>query len=288
MVVRMVVRMVEVTRQPAVGPVVELGRRQRMETLGLLAAGVAHDVNNLLTVIANYAAMATEPRTEPGPPDEADWLRVVADMEHIRNAAVRGSSLTGQLLAFARPAAVPQAPEPPLATVDRARPALPMPAPVPAACAVNTVVTETVTLVRASICRQIEVVVELDQADPTVAVDAGALTQVLVNLMVNARDAIEGRGTIRVRTRVVDRAMVQIEVEDTGHGIPVELVDRVFEPFFSTKAAGSGSGLGLPMVYEIVTSSGGRVLIDSPAGDGASDGATGRGPALTELLPAAA
>ncbi|MBN1174385.1 MAG: hypothetical protein JXA67_19620 [Micromonosporaceae bacterium] len=233
---------------------------QRREMLGLMAAGVVHDVNNLLTIIGNYASFAIDAETPPTPPDEDRWRRLVADIEQIQRAAARGSELTSRLLAFARPGA--GAAE---------------------SLAVNGVVRDALALIRGALGKQIEIVLDLDPDCRPVVFDRTELDQVLVNLIINARDAMPGGGALTLRTRTVGPAegrgrAVRIAVIDSGEGIPPEVLTRVFEPFFSTKPAGQGSGLGLAVVREIVDGRGGQVLIDSLPGNGTT---------VELLLPAA-
>ncbi|MBT8226558.1 MAG: hypothetical protein HKP61_21365 [Dactylosporangium sp.] len=235
---------------------------QRMETLGLLAAGIAHDMNNLLTVIANYAAFASGSDADV-PPDADHWRRLLADIGHIQRAAARGTELTGRLLAYARPTAAATAAASPLT--------------------VGTVVTETLTLLRGAIGGQIVLRTLLEPDCRPVRIGSGELGQVLVNLIVNARDAMPEGGTLGVWAGNVTRAdrtererrgtdrtseWVRLDVRDSGTGIPPEVRSRILDPFFTTKPAGRGSGLGLAIVHEIVTEAGGEVLIDSEPGLG--------------------
>jgi two-component system cell cycle sensor histidine kinase/response regulator CckA len=234
-------------------------RTQRLESLGQLAGGVAHDFNNLLAVILNYAAFIIE---------DGAGTPFAEDAEQIARAGRRGTELTHQLLAFAR------------REVIRPRP-----------LDVNTVVAEAVQMLSRSIGEHITLDARLADWLPPVMADPGQLEQVLVNLCVNARDAMPSGGQITVDTSFVDieadldgghpagldpGRYVRLRVSDTGTGMPPEVIDRAFDPFFTTKPSGEGTGLGLATVYGIVTQAGGRVQIYSEAGLGTT---------ITVLLP---
>jgi two-component system cell cycle sensor histidine kinase/response regulator CckA len=222
-------------------------RTQRLESLGQLAGGVAHDFNNLLAVILNYASFIVE--------DGADTA-FAKDAEQIARAARRGSDLTHQLLSFARREVIR-----------------------PRALDVNTVVTEVHQMLLRSIGEHITLSTHTSTELPAVMADPGQLEQVLVNLAVNARDAMPGGGHLTIDTTAVtvdaDHAAaragldpgryVRIRVSDTGTGMPKEVVDKAFDPFFTTKPSGQGTGLGLATVYGIITQAGGTVQIYSEA-----------------------
>ncbi|GLY06824.1 PAS domain S-box protein [Actinoplanes sp. NBRC 101535] len=228
---------------------------QRLESLGQLAGGIAHDFNNLLAVILNYAAFIIE---------DAAGSQPAVDAEQIARAARRGSDLTHQLLAFAR------------REVIRPRP-----------LNLNTVVTEVHQMLVRSLGEHIALAVHTTEGLPAVIADPGQLEQVLVNLAVNARDAMPTGGSLTVDTAVVEVGddatdtapgrYVRLRVADTGTGMPKEVIDKAFEPFFTTKPSGQGTGLGLATVYGIVTQAGGTVRIHSAAGLGTT---------FTILLPA--
>ncbi len=237
-----------------------LQRTQRLESLGQLAGGVAHDFNNLLAVILNYAAFIVE---------DAAGTPFAADAEQIARAGRRGSELTHQLLAFAR------------REVIRPRP-----------LDVNAVVREVQQMLSRSIGEHIALGTNLALTVPPVMADPGQLEQVLVNLAVNARDAMPSGGQLTIDTNIVDvdvqhaaRAgleparYVRLRVSDTGTGMPADVVDRAFDPFFTTKPSGEGTGLGLATVYGIVTQAGGTVHIYSEPGLGTT---------ITVLLPTTA
>jgi nitrogen-specific signal transduction histidine kinase len=231
----------------------QLQRTQRLEGLGQLAGGVAHDFNNLIAVISNYATFIAETAAEDG------LTEIAADAAQITKAAQRGADLTHQLLAFAR------------REVVRPRP-----------LSLNDVVTDIEQMLRRSIGEHITLDVRLQPGLPSITADPGQLDQVLVNLAVNARDAMPRGGTLTIETRglAVDRdytagrphlrtgRYVRLRVSDTGTGMPPEVIERAFEPFYTTKPAGKGTGLGLATVYGIITAAGGDLSIYSEPGLG--------------------
>jgi two-component system, cell cycle sensor histidine kinase and response regulator CckA len=239
----------------------QLHQAQRLESLGQLAGGVAHDFNNLLGAILNYAAFVEERVVEAaaGPGGE-EWRIVCQDIEQIRRAGERATKLTHQLLAFGRR--------------EIAQPLV---------LNLNDIVTDIEQLLRRTLGEHIELAADLAADLLPVLADPGQLEQVLVNLAVNARDAMPGGGVLTIDTGnvVVDDdyathhhhpvktgQYVRLRVSDTGSGIPKEVVDRVFEPFFTTKPKGEGTGLGLATVYGIITQADGYVHIYSEPGHG--------------------
>ena len=224
---------------------------QKMEAVGRLASGVAHDFNNLLTVVSGYAQVLVAQTSRDDPR--------LGDLEELQAAAQRGTELTQQLLSFARKQTV----EPVL--VD-----------------VNAVVTGTQRMLRRLIGADVEVNVVLGADLPAIKADPAQLEQALVNLVVNARDAMPQGGTLRLSTSTVEieedearlRAGVRpgrhvvVAVSDTGSGMDPETQAHIFEPFFTTKPPGKGTGLGLPSVYGIVTQHGGHVVAESEPGVG--------------------
>ena len=242
----------------------QLHQSQRLESLGELAGGVAHDFNNLLGVISNYATFASE-EVAREMPDER-WQAVSDDIEQIKQAAARAAGLTHQLLAFARQEVIQ-----------------------PRVLNINDVVESVEQLLVRTLGEHIELITDLAQDLDLVLADPGQIEQVLVNLAVNARDAMPRGGKLVIQTGStrVDATMagqgrpapgryVALKVSDTGTGIPKDVLDRVFEPFFSTKPKGEGTGLGLATVYGIITQAGGHVQLYSEPGIGTS---------LTALLP---
>ncbi|GAA0579414.1 PAS domain-containing hybrid sensor histidine kinase/response regulator [Paractinoplanes ferrugineus] len=231
----------------------QLQRAQRLEGLGQLAGGVAHDFNNLIAVISNYATFIAEAAADHG------LAEIAGDAGQITKAAQRGADLTHQLLAFAR------------REVVRPRP-----------LSLNEIVTDIEQILRRSIGEHITLDVHLAPDLPSVTADPGQLDQVLVNLAVNARDAMPRGGTITIETSelVVDRDYaaarpalrtghyVRLRFSDTGTGMPAEVIERAFEPFYTTKPAGKGTGLGLATVFGIITAAGGDLSIYSEPGAG--------------------
>ena len=247
----------------------QLHQSQRMESLGQLAGGVAHDFNNLLAVILNYASfVAEELSSAAATPTGTQWEGPLKDVEQIQLAAERASLLTHQLLSFAR------------REVVQAR-----------ALSLNSAITRMEQILRRTIGEQIELVISLAASLPMVVADPGQIEQIVLNLAINARDAMPAGGTYRSTrwrgrslenegsvTGVPTGSYVCFRVGDTGVGMSAEVRDRAFEPFFTTKPRGEGSGLGLATVYGIVSQSGGYTRIYSDEGVGTS---------ITILLPAA-
>jgi two-component system cell cycle sensor histidine kinase/response regulator CckA len=231
----------------------QLHQGQRLEILGQLAGGVAHDFNNLLAVILNCAAFVSEElATEPEPRLQAAGR----DVEQIQRAAERAAELTHQLLAFARREVVQPRP------LD-----------------LNHIVVDVENLLRRTIGDDINLSTSLAPQLWPVLADAGQIEQVLVNLAVNARDAMSDGGTLSIDTAnvVLDThtdgllqagRYVRLRVGDTGAGMSAEVIEHAFEPFFSTKRDGAGTGLGLSTVYGIVAQAEGAVTIDSQPGTG--------------------
>jgi two-component system cell cycle sensor histidine kinase/response regulator CckA len=209
---------------------------QRLEAIGKLAGGVAHDFNNLLTVIAGFAAMLLDDL-----PQDATCRRAA---EQIRIAAGRATELTKSLLAFSG------------RQVLQAK-----------YVHLNDMIRETATLLSRLISEDIVLRLNLDASGDAVNVDPSQLQQVLINLAVNARDAMPLGGRLTISTRDLD-GHVGLQVADTGSGIEPAVLAHVFEPFFTTKQPGEGTGLGLPTVHGIITQSGGTISIDTEVGRG--------------------
>jgi PAS domain S-box-containing protein len=231
----------------------QLRQSQKMEAVGQLTGGVAHDFNNILTVIlANADALLEEEKLD------AD---VANRLDQIGQAVERASGLTRQLLAFSRKQ--PLSPKP----TD-----------------INALVTTTGKLLRRALGEQIEIESVLADGPWTVNIDRAQLETALVNLCINARDAMPNGGKLRIETRNVtlDEAYVarnpdsvagdhaMLSISDTGSGMPPDVLARVFEPFFTTKGVGKGTGLGLSMVYGFIKQSNGHITIDSEVGRGTS------------------
>ncbi len=237
----------------------QFAQSQKMQAVGQLAGGVAHDFNNLLTAMIGFCDLLLL-RHQPG---DASF----ADIMQIRQNANRAANLVRQLLAFSRQQTLQ-----------------------PKVLDVTDALTELSHLLRRLIGAAIELKVVHARDLWLVRVDQGQLEQVIINLAVNARDAMHNGGTLTIRTSNSTRTAperhgdeeippgeyVRVDVADTGTGIPADIIGRIFEPFFSTKAIGSGTGLGLSTVYGIVRQTGGFVQVDS---------APGRGSTFTLLLP---
>lgn len=217
----------------------QLRQAHKMEALGTLAAGVAHDFNNALSVFRTGLELL---ETTPELPAEA-----LEDVALMRSAVGSAAHVAGQLLAFSRPGPLRQE----RFTVDE-------------------VVAGSARMLSRVVREDIELGWRLDAPSIEVLGDPGALQQVVVNLVLNARDAISGKGNITLATSVVvdeGRRRVTVSVEDDGAGIPEALRGRIFEPFFTTKEGG-GSGLGLAMVKRVVEQLGGEVRLESEVGKG--------------------
>ena len=213
-----------------------LAEATRMDAVGRLAGGVAHDFNNLLTVIAGYAELVSATL------DAADFR--ADDLGEIKRAAHRASLLTRQLLAFSRKQVLR-----------------------PEVLDMNAIVRDVGILVRRLIGDGIELVIELAGSPLLVFGDQSQLEQVLLNLAVNARDAMPLGGRLIIRT-AGNASTVFVIVTDNGTGIPPELVNRVFEPFFTTKDVGKGAGLGLSTAYGIIKQSRGDIQVQTALGKG--------------------
>jgi PAS domain S-box-containing protein len=244
----------------------QLQQSQRLESLGQLAGGVAHDFNNLLAVITSYAAFVADEIDRNVPQDVRPAMR--DDIQQIEQAAERAAGLTHQLLAFAR------------REVIELRP-----------LNLNDVVASVEQLLVRTLGGQVELTTDLATDLHPVLADPGQMEQVLVNLAVNARDAMPAGGKLTIQTATTevdaDQAASRVgvspgrytslKVSDTGTGMPQDVIDRAFEPFYTTKAKDEGTGLGLSTVYGIVTQAGGHVSIHSEPGLGTT---------FTILLPA--
>ena len=227
-----------------------LAHAQKMEALGQLAGGAAHDFNNLLTVIAGHADMLRA---------EANTAGARFELEQIRLAAEQAASLTGQLLAFSRQSVI----EPKLVNP-------------------NAIVASTETLLRRTLGEHIELRVRSGSDLRPVRVDPRQLGRALLNIGLNAKDAMPSGGHLTIETHNVatgefvpgldagadKQQYVMISMADTGVGMSEETRARLFEPFFTTKSAGKGTGLGMSVVDGIVRQSGGHILVDSRPGQG--------------------
>jgi PAS domain S-box-containing protein len=231
----------------------QLRHSQRMEAIGRLAGGVAHDFNNLLTVINGYSDFVLEQIDKHNP------LR--DQLVEIRKAGERASSLTKQLLTFSR-----------RAVSDRK------------VVNLNHIITDADKMLRRLLGENIDTIMRLDPAAGSVLADAGEIHQVIMNLAVNARDAMPKGGTLTIETANVELdagyagqhsevrpgSYVLLALSDTGVGMDAETKSHIFEPFFTTKGHGVSTGLGLSTVYGIVKNSGGWIWVYSEPGQGAT------------------
>jgi CheY-like chemotaxis protein len=222
-----------------------------MEAVGQLAGGIAHDFNNMLMVIRGYAETIL---LDPDSPE-----RIRADLKQIDSAVQRAAMITRQLLVFSRQQVLK------IETID-----------------LNEVIRETLRMLERLIGEDVELCAELSEAPSFVHGDAGQLQQVLVNLAVNARDAMPTGGQLRIAVRRAElkrgRESEELEVEpgkysvleisDSGEGMSEEIRSKAFDPFFTTKPPGQGTGLGLATVYGIVRQSGGAIRLESEPGHG--------------------
>ncbi len=221
-----------------------LERVHKMEALGRLAGGIAHDFNNILTAINGYSRLVLD-AAPPGSPIHASAI-------HIERAAARAAGLTQQLLVFGRQQVQERA------VVD-----------------LNAAVRNLLAMLRRLIDEDVKLETTLDHDAGAVEIDPAQLEQVILNLTLNARDAMPNGGRLRIATAATGSpgddgdAMVRLTVEDDGEGIDEETRTRIFEPFFTTKDVGKGTGLGLATVYGIVTQLGGRIAVSSEPGSGA-------------------
>jgi signal transduction histidine kinase len=215
-----------------------LVQSQKMEAIGQLTGGLAHDFNNLLTAVVGNLDLIRARATDP---------RIARPAEHAFKAAERGSKLTAQLLAFSRTQKLETAP------VD-----------------LNQLLAGMSQLVNQTLGAEVAVETKISDALPHVLADANQLELAILNLSINARDAMPNGGTLTISAQSdpTDTERVIVCVADNGTGMPPEVATRAFDPFFTTKPAGKGTGLGLSQVYGIVRQLGGDVTIDSTPGKG--------------------
>jgi len=226
-----------------------LEQNHKMEALGTLAAGIAHDFNTILGVILGYAEMTLDLA-----PDGTPARR---NLQHILTATLRARDLVARILAFGRRSETQQVP-----------------------VRIGAALQEALTMLGATLPPSVKLLTEVAQPEPTVLVDPGELQQLIIDLTINAVDAMNGHGVITFRVDTVTLALEQLSelppgdyarlrIQDTGCGIPRSVIDRVFEPFFTTKDVGRGSGLGLAVAYGIVQRMNGLIRVQSELGQGA-------------------
>ncbi len=230
-----------------------LRQAQKLESIGRLAGGIAHDFNNMLTIINGYSDMILQRMHHDDP------LR--RKIEEIKKAGERSSALTNQLLAFSRRQILQ-----------------------PKVLQINEIISETTSMLQRLIGEDIHLISKLNQDVDQIKADPNQISQVLMNLTVNARDAMPEGGTIFIKTENVHFAedyhnqhieikmgdYVCLTVTDIGTGMEQNTLEHIFEPFFTTKDIGVGTGLGLATVYGIVSQSGGQIIVDSEVGTGTS------------------
>lgn len=241
----------------------QLHQAQRLESVGQLAGGIAHDFNNLLAGIMNYAGLVSESLQDEmvrrGLLGEEAFVTIVEDIGQIGHVARRAAALTRQLLIFSRRTVVQ-----------------------PEVLDLNAVVGDLEEMLRRTIGENVDHLQTVFAEDlPLIKADRGQIDQVVMNLALNARDAMPGGGRLDIETARLEidehtaklrgiepGTYVRLTVSDTGTGMDPEVVDRAFEPFFTTKGKGEGTGLGLATVYGIAHQAGGDVSIDSEPGRG--------------------
>ncbi len=230
----------------------QLRQTQKMESIGTLAGGIAHDFNNILGIILGYTSLLDHPGN--------DLAQVSTSSQAITKAVKRGADLVRQILTIARKTDVSLAP-----------------------VRVNDTVKELGKMLQDTFPKTIDITLRLDPKTPIISIDSTQLIQSLLNLSVNARDAMANKGALTIETRVVgagestsyfpsaaEQAYVRISVKDTGTGMDEKTKQRIFEPFFTTKALGQGTGLGLAVVYGVVQTHKGFIEVESEVGRGTS------------------
>lgn len=228
----------------------QLRNVQKMESIGTLAGGIAHDFNNILGIIVGHAALIQM--------NFPDTEKINQSIDAIQTASDRGASLVQQLLTFARKTDV---------VYDSIK--------------IDNVINEIVQLLRETLPKKIEIKVELDDAIPSITADITQIHQVLLNLTLNARDAMPDGGVLTISSRVVPvekirskliqataKEYIKLTIADTGTGMDEQTKQRIFDPFFTTKEPGKGSGLGLALVYSIIENYKGIIEVESKPGYG--------------------
>ena len=218
-----------------------LQQAQKLDAMGRLASGIAHDFNNVLTAISGYADLAIEQLEEAHP--------VHSDVAEIRDVAARGAALVQQILGFSRRREV-----------------------TPQRLELNAVALRMQTLLERLLPESVELQISPSEDPLPVIADSGQMEQVIINLVINSRDAMPGGGRIHIgltrRSDAEKGNLARLELIDNGRGMDAETAAQVFEPFFTTKAPDKGTGLGLATVHSIVIASGGRIDLESRVGQG--------------------
>jgi len=217
----------------------QLIQSEKLASVGRLAAGVAHQINNPLTGILTYSSLLLRKKPEDDP--EREDLQVIVDETMRCREIVKG------LLGFSRQA------EPQKEAVD-----------------INNIIQNSLALTKnQALVNDVKVTTELSGKLPTTVLDGGQIQEVFLNVILNAIDAMPEGGGLRVASDIVDgEQFIQIRFTDTGCGIPPENIDKVFDPFFTTKDASKGTGLGLAVAYGVIEKHGGRIRMDSEFGKG--------------------
>ncbi len=231
---------------------VQLQQAQKMEAIGTSAGGIAHDFNNILGIILGNAELAMD--------DVPDWNPAKNNLEEVRKACLRAKEVVRQILSFSRKSEVEQKP-----------------------INIATVVTESLRLIRASIPTSIDIRRNIADDNANIFGDPTQIHQIMINLCTNAAHAMDTEGGILevdLKNMEIDEnavsqypelnpgAYVQLRVSDTGDGIPSQMIDRIFDPYFTTKDVDKGTGLGLSVVHGIVNSHHGKILVESKTGKG--------------------
>ncbi|MEZ0260511.1 MAG: ATP-binding protein [Alphaproteobacteria bacterium] len=214
---------------------------QKMDAVGQLTSGIAHDFNNLLTVILGNTRLLHRKLEK----DDVPKADLAAKVTAIDEAAKKGAALVRHLMVFTRERELK-----------------------PAATDLNHTVGETLDMLRRIIPNTIEIEVQLGDIAGPVMVDPGQLEHAIINISVNARDAMPQGGKLTILTKPADDGFAALCIRDTGTGMPEHVRQRMFEPFYTTKPAGQGTGLGLAMVYGFIQQSGGKIDVESEEGRG--------------------
>jgi two-component system NtrC family sensor kinase len=229
----------------------EVAQGVKLAAIGVLASGIAHELNNPLTGVLTFTSLMRK--------KVADGSEDAEDLDLVIRETKRCASIIRRLLDFAREKA-----------------------PTSGYYKINQVVDDTVRMVdKPASLQQVRIVCNLEEGLPSIWGDADLIKQVVMNLLVNAQQAIDGSGVVTVHTRLcadtgavpdgkVPTAMVELTVSDTGCGIPAANLERIFDPFFTSKEVGKGTGLGLSVTYGIVRTHGGRITVESIPGEGST------------------